>query len=191
MALEADDRKLAEEAADACRWDADRASLARWRAVESWCRGLVESDPAPVVVAADYLRGVDRPPALANALEDAAVLQAVAGHRDAARAGAAEAMAIYSDLGAVWDSRRAVARLDRHGVRTRARAPRRPASGWGALTATELQVTELVAQGLSNPDIAERLVLSRRTVETHVSHILVKLRARSRGEIAASARTRS
>jgi DNA-binding CsgD family transcriptional regulator len=191
MALEAGDRKLAEEAADACRQDADRASLARWRAVESWCRGLVESDPAPVVVAADYFRGVDRPPALAHALEDAAVLHAFAGHREAARAVAAEAMAIYSDLGARWDSRRAVARLDRHGVRTRARAPRRPVSGWGALTATELRVTELVAQGLSNPDIAERLVLSRRTVETHVSHILAKLRASSRGEIAASARTRS
>lgn len=191
MALAADDEKLAAAAADACRQDADRASLPRQRADEGWCQGLIASDPAPVLAAAAYYRGVDLSPALANALEDAAVLQAGAGHRDSARATMAEAMAIYSDLGAAWDSRRAVARLRPYGLRTRAGGPRRPASGWGALTATEVQVAELVAQGHSNPDIAEHLVLSRRTVETHVSHILAKVRARSRGEIAALAGTRA
>ena len=43
---------------------------------------------------------------------------------------------------------------------------------------------QTVAQGRSNPDVAGRLLLSRRTVETHVSHILAKLQARSRREIA-------
>jgi DNA-binding CsgD family transcriptional regulator len=52
------------------------------------------------------------------------------------------------------------------------------------LTETELRVAGLVAQGRSNSDIAGRLLLSRRTVETHVSHILAKLGARSRREIA-------
>ena len=41
-----------------------------------------------------------------------------------------------------------------------------------------------MAEGLSNPDIAAELVLSRRTVQSHVSHILTKLTVRSRAEIA-------
>src|SRR5207247_1907400 len=65
------------------------------------------------------------------------------------------------------------------------RGPRaRPASGWYALTPTERRIAQLVAQGRSNPDIATELYLSRRTVQSHVSHILTKLDAHSRGEIA-------
>jgi DNA-binding CsgD family transcriptional regulator len=68
--------------------------------------------------------------------------------------------------------------------RGRYRLPRRPATGWEALTPTERTVAGLVAQGLSNPDIAGRLHISRRTVETHVAHVLTKLSARSRVEVA-------
>jgi len=46
-------------------------------------------------------------------------------------------------------------------------------------------VAELVTQGLSNKDIAARLVISRRTAESHVRHILTKLGLDSRGQIAA------
>jgi DNA-binding CsgD family transcriptional regulator len=60
---------------------------------------------------------------------------------------------------------------------------RHPASGWEALTPTEIRVAYLVADGRSNPDIAGELFLSRNTVQTHVSHILAKLGARSRAEI--------
>jgi DNA-binding CsgD family transcriptional regulator len=59
----------------------------------------------------------------------------------------------------------------------------RPDAGWTALTPTEIRVAHLVAQGLSNPDIAAELFLSRNTVQTHVSHILAKLGAPSRVEI--------
>lgn len=54
----------------------------------------------------------------------------------------------------------------------------------GGLTARERDVASLVAQGLSNEEIAARLVLSRRTVEDHVTRILGKLEARSRAQIA-------
>lgn len=62
-----------------------------------------------------------------------------------------------------------------------------PASVWASLTPTELAVVELVAGGGSNPEIAARLVMSRATVKTHVSHILTKLGLRTRAEVAAEA----
>jgi DNA-binding NarL/FixJ family response regulator len=48
----------------------------------------------------------------------------------------------------------------------------------------ELRVAALVVEGLSNPEIAARLVLSRRTVSAHVSHILKKLDVATRTDIA-------
>jgi DNA-binding NarL/FixJ family response regulator len=52
------------------------------------------------------------------------------------------------------------------------------------LTPTELKVAALVEDGLTNPEIAARLSLSRRTIATHVSHILKKLDVRSRTDVA-------
>ncbi|HEX2910945.1 MAG TPA: helix-turn-helix transcriptional regulator [Chloroflexia bacterium] len=51
------------------------------------------------------------------------------------------------------------------------------------LSEREKQVAELVAQGLSNREIAERLGLSKRTVDNHLYKLLSKLGARSRNEI--------
>jgi DNA-binding NarL/FixJ family response regulator len=56
-----------------------------------------------------------------------------------------------------------------------------------ALTARELEVLRLVAHGLRNAEVAEQLVLSPRTVDHHVSAILRKLQAKSRGEATAAA----
>jgi len=75
-------------------------------------------------------------------------------------------------------------RLLRHPARpVRVAFRGRPATGWEALTPTEVKVAYLVADGQSNPGVAAALFLSRNTVQTHVSHILAKLGARSRAEI--------
>jgi DNA-binding NarL/FixJ family response regulator len=55
----------------------------------------------------------------------------------------------------------------------------------------ETKIAALVERGLSNPDIANRLFLSRRTVATHVSHILKKLNVQSRTDVAREAALRT
>ena len=70
----------------------------------------------------------------------------------------------------------------------RARGERgRPAAGWGSLTPTEQQVVDLVVAGLANPQIADRLLMSRGTVKAHLAHIFRKLSVANRAELAAEA----
>jgi DNA-binding CsgD family transcriptional regulator len=59
--------------------------------------------------------------------------------------------------------------------------------GWGALTEAERRVAQLVADGLANREVAERLFLSRYTVETHLKRVFAKLGVSSRAELAALA----
>ena len=59
----------------------------------------------------------------------------------------------------------------------------RATSGWEALTPTEVKIAALVARGDSTSDIARGMFLSRRTVQTYISHILVKLEAKGRVDI--------
>ncbi|WP_371407380.1 LuxR C-terminal-related transcriptional regulator [Kribbella sp. NBC_00662] len=60
----------------------------------------------------------------------------------------------------------------------------RPSSGWASLTPTELQVVDLAVEGLSNPEIGERLFMSRGTVKTHLAHVYAKLGVSNRTELA-------
>jgi predicted ATPase/DNA-binding CsgD family transcriptional regulator len=64
----------------------------------------------------------------------------------------------------------------------------RPADGWHTLTHREQEVAQLVAEGLTNPEIAERLVIARETVKTHVSNIFSKLGITGRWELAREVR---
>ena len=52
---------------------------------------------------------------------------------------------------------------------------KRPASGWEALTPAERDVVRHAADGLGNKDIAERMFISPRTVQTHLTHVYAKL----------------
>jgi len=64
---------------------------------------------------------------------------------------------------------------------------KRPASGWNSLTPTELDVVRLLTEGLPNKDIATRLFISPRTVETHLTHVYAKLGMSSRVQLAQEA----
>ena len=62
-----------------------------------------------------------------------------------------------------------------------------PATGWASLTQTERDVVRLVGEGLANKDIAARLFVSPRTVESHLTHVYVKLGLSSRVRLAQEA----
>jgi predicted ATPase/DNA-binding CsgD family transcriptional regulator len=63
----------------------------------------------------------------------------------------------------------------------------RPPTGWASLTSTELEVVRLVAGGLTNPQIAQRMFVTRATVKTHLSHIYAKLNITNRASLASLA----
>ena len=60
---------------------------------------------------------------------------------------------------------------------------KRPTSGWASLTPTERDVIRLVSEGLANKDIATRLFVSPRTVQTHLTHVYTKLGLTSRVQL--------
>jgi len=73
----------------------------------------------------------------------------------------------------------------------RARGTRkRPSHGWESLTLTELEIVRHAAAGLTNPEIAERMFISRGTVKVHLSHVYTKLGLRNRSEVTAEAMRR-
>jgi DNA-binding CsgD family transcriptional regulator len=186
LALATGDRALALAASEGVEEAARRTGLASAAGVALRCRGLVEDDAGLLLEAVERLRQGRRRIELAYACEDAGIALARARRRQGV-ALIDEAIAIYRRVGARRDVGRAVAGLRRLGVRRRAdEGARRPERGWEALTATEHRVVELAALGLTNPEIGSRLAISRRTVETHLSHVFGKLGVSSRVELAAA-----
>jgi DNA-binding CsgD family transcriptional regulator len=150
-----------------------------------YCRGLVDHDAPRLLAAAERYEDAGRPLLRAKALEAAAGHFVDAGDRSQARAAFTRAVDVYTFLGAAADVARLQATFRAHGIRRGPHAKhRRARSGWDSLTATEITIATLVEEGLSNPEIAAKLLLSRRTVATHVSHILKKLDIHSRTDIA-------
>jgi DNA-binding CsgD family transcriptional regulator len=174
-------RDLAKQAAEF----AQGAEIPHRHANALYCAGLVEHDAQKLLAAADRYRDASRPLLMAKALEAAAEDFLAVEDRAASRDAFGRAVDTYASLGAAADVNRVQAAFREHGMRLGSHAKHRKAqSGWDSLTDTELKIAAFVAEGLSNPDIAQRLVTSPRTVGTHVSHILKKLQFTSRTEIA-------
>jgi len=96
----------------------------------------------------------------------------------------------YEAVGAVRDVNRVAASLRALGVRRRSAARRTARRGWDSLTNSELAVVRLATEGLTNRQIGERLFVSRRTVETHLSHVFTKLDIATRTQLAGVATRR-
>jgi DNA-binding NarL/FixJ family response regulator len=118
----------------------------------------------------------------ARALEDLGAALRRAGRRSDARGPLREALDLADACGA-----RPLAERARHELRAAGGRPRRPRiSGVEALTASERRIAAMAADGLSNPEIAQALFVTKKTVETHLAGAYRKLGIRSRTQLPAA-----
>jgi DNA-binding CsgD family transcriptional regulator/tetratricopeptide (TPR) repeat protein len=186
-AASGDRDKLREISAD-IREQAAGSAIPSVHAAAALAAGVATDDPELLAAAARDYERADWLPAQAQTCELLAVGLARAGRTVEARAALDRALNLYTVMQAQWDAGRARSTLRQLGVHRGVRGGRlRPKTGWEALTETERRVAGLVAAGHSNPDIAARMFLSRRTVQSHVSSILGKLGRASRVELAVEA----
>ena len=186
LALAAGDIGRARDASAAVTEVAARNEVPWMTGAALRCQGLIEDDAEILQAAAGACAGGSRPLQLALACEDAGAAFARQGRLDRARPLLDQALGIYERLGAARDLARAEATLREAGIRRGRRGTRgRPQIGWASLTPAEHAVAGLVAEGLSNPQIGERLYISRRTVQTHLAHMFAKLDIATRAQLAA------
>lgn len=146
-------------------------------------RGLLEGRRVDLREAADLFERTPRRLELAAALEDLGV-DLAGSERDEAIEVLGRGLALFTDLGATWDARRVRRRLRGLGVRRRLVSAEPETHGWASLTTSECAVARLVADGLTNREVADRLFVSPHTVNSHLRHMFTKLGINSRVELA-------
>ena len=165
----------------------DIASLQAWRkraGIEEPPHALAAEGPDRLELVGEFEAAAAAWTELGRPYEAALALADVA-----TEAALRRSLELLTDLGARATAAVVTRRLRALGARDIPRGPRPTTRGNPAeLTARELEILQLLGEGLRNATIAERLFLSERTVENHVSAILRKLSARSRAEAVADAR---
>ncbi|MGH3752916.1 MAG: helix-turn-helix transcriptional regulator [Pseudonocardiaceae bacterium] len=186
LAVAAGDREQAAAVAQEIADGAQRCGVPSAAGAALRCRGLVNDDPAMLLAAVDTYRQLPPTVELALACEEAGAALCRAGRTAEAVPVLDGALDFYLRTGAHRGAARVDAALRGLGIRRRrAGHARRPPVGWESLTASELSVTRLASQGLTNRQIGDRLFISRRTVGTHLAHIFQKLGINSRTQLAA------
>ena len=151
-------------------------------AASAHARGLLDHDSGALRQAAEESPD---PWARASAAEDLGVL--LIGRQDFEEAGRrlGDSLAGYDQTASLRDSRRVRRRLRGIGIRRRHFThAKRPKSGWTSLTDTERAVSDLVAKGLTNQQIATEMFLSTHTVAFHLRQVFRKLDIGSRVHLA-------
>jgi DNA-binding CsgD family transcriptional regulator len=182
IALAAGDQELAATTVGAAQRRAEASpTLAAIVGTAAHARGLLDGGVEHLERAVEQFERSSRPLALSSALEDLGVRRVASGDESEGIEDLERALRINVEIGAAWDARRVRARLRARGIRRRvAGSSGRPDTGWGAMTDSELAVARLVAQGLTNRDVAERLFVSPHTVNSHLRQIFAKLEIKSR-----------
>jgi DNA-binding CsgD family transcriptional regulator len=180
LAVLTDNSALAAEVAADADAIATRSGLAGLRATAARAAAWATRDPDAMSAAAELLDRSGMILAGALARRDVAELAGLAGDVGRARAAAEKAVRRLSELGADAESDRVSAQF------LSPRRGRRANVGWDALTAAQQRVARLIADGRSNPEIADVLFVSRRTVESHVAAILRTMVVKTRAELIAA-----
>jgi len=120
---------------------------------------------------------------MAAAWEDLGLAHQRQGTADSGIDELTQALVLFARAGAARDAARLRSRLRALGVRRRVASAEKPATGWAAMTKSELAVAQLVATGLTNREIAERLFVSPHTVNTHLRQVFAKLEVKSRVDL--------
>jgi DNA-binding CsgD family transcriptional regulator len=161
----------------------ERPAIPLFAGVAEYARGILERDAQALVAAADLLHSSSRPLLYAAAAEDAGGELARTDRGDEAVDQLNAAFDTYMHHEALADARRVGRELRRLGVERRIVSQPRAKTGWDSLTASELKVVTLIAQGATNRAVAQRLHVSPHTVRAHLRNAFAKLGVSSRVEL--------
>jgi DNA-binding NarL/FixJ family response regulator len=177
--------------ADTLEAIADRSTSAVAAGAARWAVGLCRNEAELVADGASMLSAVHRRPEAARAFADAAQISASTSTEPSTREYAENALALFETIGAPQWSDRLQSNLRAAGFKIgTARPPSRPALGWDGLTDSEARIVQMLGNGQTNGEIAAQLVVSRRTVESHLVHVYQKLGFASRAQLVAAAARR-
>lgn len=184
MAVAVGDRELAESGvADANRRAQLSPDVPSLAATAAHASGLLNGDAEELSHAVSLFKRSPRSLALASAWEDLGLAQQRQETAEFGIDAFTEALVLFARAGATLDAARLRSRLRALGIRRRVTTTEKPATGWAAITKSELAVAQLVANGLTNREIADRLFVSPHTVNTHLRHVFAKLQVNSRVDL--------